>query len=109
MKDVQITFHGLDHSDALEALIREKTAKLEQLHDRIQRIRVVVEQPHRSHTKGNGFQLKVEIGVPGEEIVVRRALHDADGPQAADHVVRESFSAAQRLLTAHADKQHAHR
>lgn len=98
MNDVQITFHGLEHSDALDALIREKIAKLATLHDRLLRVRAVIEQPHRSHTKGNGFQLKLEILIPHDEIIVRRDFHDGDGPEAADHVVREAFATAQRLL-----------
>lgn len=98
MNDVQITFHGLDHSDALDHLIREKIAKLAGLYDRILRVRAVIDQPHRSHTKGNGYRLKVEVLIPGDEIIVERDFHDADGPSAAERVVRDAFAVAQRLL-----------
>ncbi len=39
---LQITFHGIDHSDAVETRIREKVAKLELLFDRITSCRVVI-------------------------------------------------------------------
>ncbi|MBC7908715.1 MAG: HPF/RaiA family ribosome-associated protein, partial [Rhodospirillaceae bacterium] len=37
---LQITFHGIDHSDAAEERVREKVAKLEQFFDRITSCRV---------------------------------------------------------------------
>src|SRR5687768_13115222 len=44
---VQVTFHGLAHSDALEADIREHVDWLEQFYTGIVRCRVRVEMPHR--------------------------------------------------------------
>jgi hypothetical protein len=43
---LQITFHGIDHSNALEERIREKALKLEQIYDKITSCRVVVEPHH---------------------------------------------------------------
>ena len=48
---VQIAFHGLDKSDAVEDRIREKVAKLEQFFDRITSCRVTVERHHRARVE----------------------------------------------------------
>jgi len=39
---LEITFRNLDHSDAVEAKVREKVAKLEQAYDRITSCRVAL-------------------------------------------------------------------
>jgi ribosome-associated translation inhibitor RaiA len=102
---VQVTFHGIDHSDPLEALIQEKAAKLRSMHTGLQKVRVVVDVPHRSHLKGNAFEVKVELLVEGDELVISRELdadHARDAPYA---LVRETFNAAQRVLIDHADRR----
>ena len=49
---VQVTFHDIDPSQAIETRIRDRTAKLERFKDRITGCRVVVEAPHRHRYKG---------------------------------------------------------
>jgi ribosomal subunit interface protein len=95
---LEIRFHQMDPSAALEARIREKAARLERFADRISSCRVVVEQEHRQHTKGNLFRVKIDIGVPGREIVV-----DRKGPKDHAHedvyvALRDAFAAATRQL-----------
>lgn len=100
---VQITFHGLDHDAALETLIQHKAEKLRGLHVRLQKVRVVVDVPHRSQSKGNAFGIKLELLVPGEELVVSRESEVGTAHETAPGVVKEAFQAAQRLLLEHAD------
>lgn len=102
---VQVTFHGLETSEALDALITEKAEKLRVVCDRLQKVRVVVDQPHRSHSKGNELELKIELLVPGDEIVVRRTVAVNDGPSDVYALVKDAFHAAQRVLTDHMAKQ----
>jgi sigma 54 modulation/S30EA-like ribosomal protein len=56
----QITFHGVDRSEALEADIRERVTWLEQFYAGVVRCRVLVEKPHRW----------LELTVPGGEPIV---------------------------------------
>ena len=44
---VQVSFHGCDHSDAVESEIRGRIDKIEALYGRITSCRVVVELPHK--------------------------------------------------------------
>ncbi len=43
---VQISFHGFDHTDAVERNIRERVTKLDKMFHRITACRVVVEAEH---------------------------------------------------------------
>ena len=90
---LQITVRDIQHSEALEARIREKAAKLETLHPGITSCRVTVEAAHRHHHQGRHFQVRIDLRVPGHEIVASRD-HDED-PYVA---LREAFDAARRQL-----------
>ena len=101
---VQVTFRNMDPSAAVEAKIRGKAEKLERHFDRVVSCRVVVESPHRRHHKGKLYQVRIDIGVPGKEIVINHA-----GPKNHAHedvyvAVRDAFNAAARRLEAHARK-----
>jgi len=96
-RPVQITLRNVPQSDALEAHIREKTASMEKFHPRITGYQVVVEIPHKHKHQGNLFDVRLDIRVPGEEIVLNRE-------QAEDVYValRDVFDAARRRLEDHA-------
>jgi ribosome-associated translation inhibitor RaiA len=67
---VQTTFRNLAHSDAVEMRIQEEAGKLRKYFDRITSCRVMVEAPHRHHRRGDSFHIRIELGVPGRELVV---------------------------------------
>jgi ribosome-associated translation inhibitor RaiA len=69
---LQITFHDIDPSEAIEARIQERAAKLEEFCDRITSCRVVVEAPHRRNHKGRLYSVRIDLTLPGAEIVVNR-------------------------------------
>ena len=95
---VQIAFRNLDHSDAVEARIREKIDKLCQFHPAIMSCRVAVEQLHRHHQQGNHFHVRVDLKVPGHELVADR---EPDQNQAHADVyvaIRDAFDALERQL-----------
>jgi hypothetical protein len=68
---LQITFRHMimSSSDAVEARIRQRTEELERFFDRIISCRVVVECRHPRRQQGNLFQVRVDLRVPGSEIV----------------------------------------
>jgi ribosomal subunit interface protein len=102
---LQIAFHNLDRSESVTALIEEKVAWLERFYDRITGCRVVVEAPHRHRRQGKAYLVRIDLTVPGSEIVVNReaSLH----VQAQDlHIaIRDAFEAARRRLEDHVRKQ----
>lgn len=101
----EVTFRGMDHSDAMEAKIRERAEKLERFYDRIMSCRVVVEAPHRNHHKGKIYHVSLDVTVPGSELVVNRdpgANHAHEDPYVA---IRDAFEAMERKLEAFANKK----
>ena len=98
---LQITFRHMDSSDAISARIHERAAELEHFFDRIISCRAVVECRHPRHQQGNLFRVRVDLKVPGNEIVVGRdpAAHHAY--EDAYVAIRDAFDAARRVLEDH--------
>jgi ribosomal subunit interface protein len=96
---LQITTRGLEHSEALEAHIRDRANRLEKFFDHIMSCRVVAEMPHKHQHQGKQFNVRIDIGVPGGEITVTRDHHED-----IYVALRDAFDAAQRQLEDHARK-----
>lgn len=98
---IQITFRKMAPSPAVETHIREHAAALDRFFGRIMTCHVVVEASTRRH-KGNLYHLRINLAVPGREIVIKR-----DSPEHHTHedilvAVRDAFDAARRQIEDHA-------
>jgi ribosomal subunit interface protein len=105
---LEIAFKNMERSDAVEARIREKAEKkLDRFAGRITSCRVLVEAPHRHHHTGYTFDVRIDIHVPGEELVVTRESTD---PAHSDVYVaiRDAFDAAVRQLDGHTSRKNGH-
>lgn len=102
---LQVTFRHMEHSDALEAKIRERAARLGKIYDRVMRCRVVVEQYSHRHRQGNLFRVRVDLAVPGGEIVASRAHSDRHEYEDAYVASRDAFDAVERALEDFARRQ----
>lgn len=96
---LQITIRDVEHSEALETHIRDKASKLDEFFKHIMSCRVVVEVPHKHHQQGKQFNVRIDIGVPGGEIVVNR-----DHAEDVYVALRDAFDAAKRRLEDYARK-----
>ena len=101
-KPLDITFRHMDPSPAVEARIREKIDELERYYDRIVGCRVVVEQDHRQHQKGNLFRIRLDITLPGKTIAIDRKGTKNQAHQDVYVTVRDAFAAAKRKIEDHA-------
>lgn len=97
---LQITLHGIEHTDALYNAIREKAEKLELYYDRIISCRVVLELAGRHKRHGKQFTARIDIKVPGGEIAITHE-HDED----LQIALRDAFDAARRKLEDYARGQ----
>lgn len=95
---LQISFRNLSHSEAIEEIIHEKASRLDRFWDRIMACRVVVDVPHRHHQHGNHYQVRIDLTVPGEEIVINRNNAANGIGEALDVAIRDAFEAAARRL-----------
>lgn len=123
VRPVQITFRNMQPREPLEALIRERAAWLETFHPGIVGCRVVVEVPHRRRARGEHVRVRVELSLPGEDVVVSNepTLHGAlkaveeevhrkdDDIEAvrkyAEAAIREVFDTARRRIQDAARRQ----
>jgi ribosomal subunit interface protein len=101
IKPVQVVFHGVERSDAVEEHVRDKVAKLEHLYPEISGCRVTIGLPHNRQQQGRQFEVHVEFAVPGKDFIVNRAPGQEDMYAA----LRDAFDAAKRQLDDHARAQ----
>jgi ribosome-associated translation inhibitor RaiA len=104
---LQITFHGLDPSAALEEEIRTRAKDLESVFERIVSCRVSVEASHRQHREGGPFRVHVDVGIPGKHVVIDRATDEAVSHADPYLAVRDAFRAAKRRLEDHVHRRRA--
>ncbi len=76
---VQITWRDMAPSPAVGAKIREEATKLEEFYDRITSCRVTVEIPRRYQSGEYQFHIRIDLTVPGAEIVANHepTLHSS--------------------------------
>ena len=101
---IQISFRNMHRSEAVEQAIVERAEKLERYYDRIMGCRVIVETRHRRH-QGDLYHLRIDLTLPGHEIVVGRepSLHHAS--EDVYVAVRDAFDAARRRLEDYARRR----
>lgn len=96
---LQITFRGVERSEAVEQRIQKKVAELEHLESRITSCRVTVDAAHRRHHQGNAFEVRIELHLPDKTIVTSQAHEDVY------IAVRDSFEVAVRELRSYAQRE----
>ena len=91
MIEPQITYRGLDHSTALDTRAVELTRKLEEFHPKITRCHVVIGETDRHKRKGNLFEVRIDLHVPGREIATHAQHEDAYTAlgEAFDQMIRQ--------------------
>jgi ribosomal subunit interface protein len=95
---LEISFRNMDRSEAVEAKVRERAAKLDQFADHIMSCRVMVEAPHKHHHQGGLFHVRIDIKVPGRELAVSREPAGHHAHEDVYVAVRDAFDAARRQL-----------
>jgi ribosome-associated translation inhibitor RaiA len=111
-----VTFRRMRGTEIIEADIRKRLTKLETYGSTIKTAHVTVEPSGRHHQRGNHFRVRIDLTLPGAEIVVghEAGLRHITRATAADRVrksdepgrthrdahvaVREAFEAARRRL-----------
>lgn len=72
MLPLQITFRNMESSEMAEEWVREEVFKLEEFYNRIMACRVTVEIPHRHHRRGTRYHVRIDLTMPGGELVIKR-------------------------------------
>ena len=111
-RPVQISFRHMTVSPAIEEEIRSRAGWLESFYPGIVGCRVLLEVPHRHRRRGRPLHVRIELSLPGEDVIVNheppleamspRVLHksdELDGRHKDAHVaIHEAFDVARRRL-----------
>ncbi|WP_051341534.1 HPF/RaiA family ribosome-associated protein [Azospirillum halopraeferens] len=106
--NLEIAYHGIEPTPDVDAYIRERCEKLSRFYDRLVGVRVAVEAQHRQHQNGNVIDVRIELMVPGKDLVVSRQPKKAKERYANPDIrtsVRDAFEAAERQLVDFKQKQ----
>lgn len=95
-----ITAHDAVLPEPIEETIREKTSKLDRINGHLIACHVTVEGPGRHHRNGGPYKVRIDLSVPGSELVINQK----EAPDLAQ-AIREAFDAARRRLEEHRDLQ----
>lgn len=96
---VEISYRDVPKTPALEDLIREKCAKLEEVCDYISSCRVTVEQPEKHQRSGRPYRVRLEVSVPpGHRVVVDHEPVKVDRGTSVETDIRHAFGVAMREL-----------
>jgi len=97
----QVSFDDIPIDEAVRDAVLRHIDELESTSDRITGCHVVVAQPHRHHRAGRLYSVRIDLIVPGAEIVVNRN-HPLDHAHEDVFVaLRDSFNAVRRQLEDH--------
>ena len=99
----QITYRGMPHSEAMDARIVQYARKPEAAHPRVTMCHVIVGESDRRKQQGNLFEVRIDVHVPGHEIVASRKEHED-----AYVAMHEAFTAVHRQLEQDIERQRGH-
>lgn len=103
---IEIAYHQVTKSEAVDQLIRAKMEHLEQFCDHVMSCAVVVERPHLHERSGNPFRVRVDLHVPpGHEIVAIAGQQHNPMHDDLQTVVIDAFEKAERQLKELNDRQ----
>jgi ribosomal subunit interface protein len=103
--DTKVVFRGIDHSPAVEEAVLKRLQKLERYSDEIHSLRVVLESPHKNHSKGKVYHVGIEVLIPNHDIVVNHDQHDKHEHEDIYVAIRDAFNALERRIKSVYSKQ----
>jgi len=101
---IQITFRNVEASEPIRAYVEKRAAKLESFFGRAVGCRVAIESPHRHKSHGHPYRVRIDLTVPGAELVAGH--HSGDDISNTDvyAAIDVAFEDAVRLLHDHAGR-----
>jgi len=97
----QICFDDIPVDEQVRTAALAAIGDLERAYDRITGCHVIIAQPHRHHREGRLYSVRIDLFVPGAEIVVNRDHHLDHAHEDVLVALRDAFLVARRLLEDH--------
>ena len=89
---LEISTRRIELSPDLEADLRRRATKMERLYDRITSCRIAVERESLHHNEGGPYRVRLDITVPGSELIADKEAEDLN------IAIRDAFQAAERQV-----------
>lgn len=103
---LEITYRDIEKNDALETLIREKAAKLEEIQEDIVSCRIAVEKVQEHQRSGSPYRIRIVTRIPpGKELVVSREPGEGEINEQLKTAVNKAFDAMRRQVLRQKEKQ----
>lgn len=95
----QISFEGMDPSDAVRARVQKEIGRLERFHDRITSCQVAIIAPRHHKNQGGLYGVRIYMALPGGgEVSVQRNPPLDHAHEDVYVAIRDAFAAARRQL-----------
>ena len=101
---VRIVFRDMEPSEAVKQVVEKKLEKLAR-GSRIVGGEVAIEAPHRQHQQGIHYRVRIDLQVPGGELVYGRDPGDDGAHEDVYVAIRDAFQGITRQLRQHTDIQ----
>ncbi len=96
---IEISYRGVEKSDDIDRLIRNKAERLDHFCDHITRCDVAVERPNHAQHSGNPFRVRIDLTVPpGHELVAEEKQSEHEMHEPLSKIVNDAFKTMERQL-----------
>jgi ribosomal subunit interface protein len=99
---VRIVYRDIERTDAIDAYIRKHVEKLQSHAGRAISCHVAVEAPHRHKQHGRHYRVRIDLTLPGAELVVDRCPDAGREHEDAYAAIDDAFDHALRRAGEHA-------
>lgn len=104
---LEVTYRDVPKTDAVEALVQEKIARLERVCDHISSCHIAIEKAHDRPSSGSPYRVRIDLRVPpGHELVADQNPGEGTQYEPLEAVIRDAFEAAERQLKELNERQH---
>jgi ribosomal subunit interface protein len=100
---IQITYRDLERTDAIDSYVRKRADKLLRSGHPLVSCHVAIEAPHRHKLHGRHYRIRVDLTIPGAELVVDRCP-DLGGDEDLYAAIDGAFEHALRRLHDHVER-----
>jgi ribosome-associated translation inhibitor RaiA len=101
----EIAYRNVEPSEVIEEKVKAGIARLEEVYPRIISCRVMVEVPNPRHQKGNLYRVRLDVTVPGKEIVISRHPPEHRSNEEVGQAIGEAFDLARRRLRKYSERR----
>lgn len=95
---LQLVFRNMRGSEFIRRSVVEKVKWLETFSSQIMSCRVSIEKPHKHHRKGNLYHVRIDLRLPGDQILMSRTPDQHHVFQDVYVCIHDAFDRARREI-----------